>query len=580
MRSDNSLRLCLLASLASGAACGGSRSTTPAAGSGDASFTRLASNILDYQYRRQPTLATDLGIHAYDDQLEDYSREAVTTEVDALQTFRAQLQAIDVATLTLPNQLDREQVIHALDSRILTLGVVKAWARDPDLYSSGITRSADVMIKRSFAPPADRLKHLVERERKMPAALAAARRNLDSPPRVYTEIAIEQLDGNHDFFEKDVPAAFQGVSDAALLTEFQQTNHAVIAALIDYKAFLQEALLPNSKGHFAIGGDTYAKMLAADEMVDLPIDRLLSIAEADQRKNEDAFIATAKRIDSKKSPGEVLASLQLDHPPAAQLLTTAQATLDSLRQFIIDHHLVTVPPSEAVRVKETPPFMRSTTTASMDIPGPFEHVGSEAYFYMTLPNPRWPAAQQADYMRKWYYAGISNTSVHEVYPGHYLQFLYQNQFPSVRKVYAAASNVEGWAHYCEQMILDEGFHADDPKYRLAQLQGALLRDLRFIVGIKMHTQDMTVEEATRLFQTQGHQPAAVSQAEAKRGTSNPTYGYYTMGKLMILKLRDDYKAKMGSAYTLQGFHDAFVALGPLPVPLIRREMLGTIGQIL
>ncbi len=224
--------------------------------------------------------------------------------------------------------------------------------------------------------------------------------------------------------------------------------------------------------------------------------------------------------------------------------------------------------------------MRSTTSASMDTPGPFEPAKLEGRYNMTLPDPRWPKAKQDEFMGQWYYAAISNVSVHEVYPGHYTQFLYAKQFPSdVRKVFGAASNAEGWAHYDEQMMLDEGFHANDPKYRLSQLQDALLRDVRFIVGIKMHTQGMTVEQATSLFVTQGHQPRPVAESEAKRGTSDALYGYYTMGKLMILKLRDDYKAKLGAAYTLEKFHDDFIKLGPLPLPLIRRTMLGDVGTL-
>ena len=216
----------------------------------------------------------------------------------------------------------------------------------------------------------------------------------------------------------------------------------------------------------------------------------------------------------------------------------------------------------------------------MDTPGPFEPAKLEARYNMTLPDPRWPKAQQEEYMGAWYYAAIANVSVHEVYPGHYTQFLYAKQFPTdARKVFGASTNIEGWAHYAEQMMIDEGFHKTDPKYRLAQLQDALLRDVRFIVGIKMHTQNMTVEQATDLFQTQGHQPRPVAIAEAKRGTSDALYGYYTMGKLMILKLREDYKAKLGANYSLQKFHDDFITLGPLPLPLIRQLMLGEVGQV-
>ena len=552
----------------------------PVAGSGDAAFKQLASAILEDTYKRHPTTSTDLGIHKYDDQLEPYSAGSFKAEADAARAFKTQLSAIDPATLSTDQQLDREYLLHVMDNTVLQNEVIKRWTQDPDAYPSGITNTAYVMIKRAFAPAEDRLKGLIKREQAMPAVLDEGRKNLTDVPKIFAEIAREQIDNNISFFKNDVPAAFKDVTDHALLAEFKTANDAVIAALAKYKTYLEEDVLPKASGSFALGADTYVKALAAQEMVDVPLDRLLQIAEADRQKNEDAFQATAKQIDPKKTPDAVLAALQLDHPPASALLKTTQDTLDSLRQFIVDHHIITIPPSEPARVKETPPFMRSTTTASMDTPGPFETATLEGFYNMTLPDPRMPKAQQDDYMRGWYYAAIVNVSVHEVYPGHYVQFLYAKTFPTdVRKVFGAATNSEGWAHYDEQMMLDEGFHAGEPKYRLAQLQDALLRDVRFIVGIRMHTQGLTVDEAAKLFETQGHQPHPVAVEEAKRGAGDPLYGYYTMGKLMILKLRDDYKAKQGASYSLQGFHDAFITLGPLPLPLIRRAMLGETGQL-
>jgi uncharacterized protein (DUF885 family) len=567
-------------------ACGSQSATRPAvasppaAGSGDQAFRALARQAIDDHLRRNPSTATDLGVHDYDHQLEDLSQPAVAADSKALADFRARVSGIDPAALSADAQLDREQILRAFDAEILSSDVIKPWATNPDVYGSAVTNGAYVVMKRSYAPAADRLRALVDREGRMPGLLAEAHRNLVNPPRIYTEIAIEQIDGNISFFRKDVPAAFTHVTDAALLAAFKTSNDAVIAALGEFKAFLKADLLPRSKGNYAFGAETYRRALAANEMIDIPLDRLLAIAEHDRQANELAFQDTAKKIDASKPADAVLASLQRNHPPAAKLLKTTQDTLDSLRRFILERHIITVPPSEPAHVKETPPFMRSTTSASMDTPGPFEPARLEGFYNMTLPDPRWKAAEQADFMRQWYEAAISNVSVHEVYPGHYLQFLYAKQFPSdIRKVYGANTNVEGWAHYCEQMMLDEGFHADDPSYRLAQLQDALLRDIRFIVGIKMHTQGMTVEEATTLFQTEGHQPHPVAVSEAKRGTADALYGYYTMGKLMILKLREDYKGKRGSAYALQGFHDAFIKLGPLPLPLIRRAMLGEIGEL-
>jgi len=413
----------------------------------------------------------------------------------------------------------------------------------------------------------------------MPAFLDQARANLTAPAKIFTEIAIEQVDGNIAFFKNDVPAAFAEVTDKALLSEFSQTNAGVMRALAAYKVFLQKEVLPRANGSYALGPEVYAKALAANEMIELSLEQLSKIAEADRERNEEAFQAAAKQIDASKNADVVLASMEREHPKPSDLLKTSQDALDAIRGFILEKKILTIPRSDPATVKETPPFMRSTTSASMEIPGPFETAKLEAFYNMTLPDPRGSAAAQEDYMKSWYYAEIANVSVHEVYPGHYVQFLYAKRFPSdVRKVFGANTNVEGWAHYSEQMMIDEGFHAGDPKYRLAQLQDALLRDVRFIVGIGMHTKGMTVDEATKLFDTQGHQPHSISVQEAKRGAGDPLYGYYTMGKLMILKLRGDYQKKTGSAYSLQQFHDAFIQLGPLPLPLIRKAMLGNAGS--
>ena len=552
----------------------------PASGSGDAPFVELSRQILNDHYVRHPTSATDLGLHEYDAKLEDASAAAVRAETEALRQFRAKLGAIEPATLTDEKQLDRQQLELALDAGIVSLERIRQWAKDPDSYSGAVTNAAYVIMKRNYAPAAERLKALIAREQQMPAMLLEARKNLETPPRIYTEIAIEQIDGNISFFRNDVPAAFKDVTDQALLDAFHTSNNGVIAALNEYKSYLQKILLPKSTGTFAYGEETFRLALAANEMIDLSPAELLAIAEADRQKNEAALQATAKLIDPNKTADEVLASIEKDHPPADTLLQVTQDTLDSIRQFIVDHQIVTIPPSDPATVKETPPFMRSTTSASMDTPGPFERAKLTAYYNMTLPDPRRSARERANFMRQWYFPAIANVSVHEVYPGHYIQFLYAKDFPSdVRKVYGAATNSEGWAHYAEQMMLDEGFHQGEPTYRLAQLQDALLRNIRFIVGIKMHVQGMTVEEATKLFETAGHQPRPVAVSEAKRGTADALYGYYTMGKLMILKLREDYKAKKGSDYSLRTFHDAFIRLGPLPLPLIRRAMLGEAGQL-
>jgi uncharacterized protein (DUF885 family) len=573
------IRLALAAALTLGIC--GSAAADSARVPGDAAYERVAAGILGDFYARNPTYATTLGLHRFDGRLEDVSSAAYEDETAAIAGFHKALEAIDPQSLSLDNRLDREMLLHSLDSRRIRNEEIRSWAHNPDDYSSGITSSAFSLISRDYAPATERLKSLIAREKAMPAALMEARRNLDHPPRIYTEIAIEQLDGNQAFFRTTAVEAFADVRDPALLAEFKKSNDAVIAALGDYKTWLQKDLLPRSNGDFAWGADVYRRMLLANEMIDTPLETLLQKAEADLRRNQALFSETARKIDPAKSPSEVLASLQRDHPKPQNLLAETQAELDALARFMTENHIVTIPKDAApAQVKETPPFMRATTSASMDTPGPFEKGNLRGFYNMTLPDPSWSAEQTEDFMRQWFYPLITNTSVHEVWPGHYLQFLYAKQYPSeARKVLGAASNAEGWAHYCEQMVIDEGFHAGEPQYRLAQLQDALLRDARFIVGIKMHTQGMTYDQAVDFFEKEGYQPRPLAVSEAKRGTSDALFGYYTMGKLAILKLREDYRKKMGPAFKLQDFHDRFIGMGPLPLPLVREAMLGERGEL-
>ena len=299
------------------------------------------------------------------------------------------------------------------------------------------------MISRTFAPPEQRLKSLIARE-EVDAQCACRGRKTSNPPRNAAEIAIEQLDGNRAFFEGDVPAAFAEVKDPALLAEFTTASDAVIAALNEYGRWLQSDLLNRSNGSFALGEDTYRKVLAADEMITTSLPDLLAVAEQDLKRNQQEFTDAARQVDPTKSPTEVFAELTKDHPPASELLAVTQGNLDSLAQFVRDKQIIDVPEAPPATVTETPPFMRATTTAAMDTPGPFEKVATEAYYFMTLPDPSWPKEEQDDFMSQWFRPAISNVSVHEVWPGHYVQYLYAKDYPSdVRKVFGAASNSKG-----------------------------------------------------------------------------------------------------------------------------------------
>jgi len=521
----------------------------------------------EYYFPYNPTAATAAGIHKYDGQLEDYSKAGHEASAAILKKFEAEFAK-------LPPEADRDLMLSRIRSRLLELETIREWEKNPDIYSSGISNSAFVIMSRTFAPPETRLRSLIERERKMPKALADARMNLKNPPKIYTEVAIEQLPGITGFFEKDVPLAFKAVTDAKLVADFRAANGAVITALKDYEKFLHNEILPRSGGDFRLGAENYAGKLLYDEMVDVPLDRLLRIGYEDLRANQKRFQQIAAQIDPKKAPQQILTELERDHPPPDKLLDAFRDICTKLRDYIVAHKIVTLPSPVLPILEETPPFARGLTSASMDTPGPYETVAKEAFFNVTLPEKNWKPDRVEDFMGAFNRGTILSTAVHEAYPGHYVQFLWMQHIDSrVRKLVGASSNAEGWAHYCEQMMLDEGY-SNDAKLRLGQLQDALLRDARYIVGIEMHTGKRTFEQSVEFFEKEGYQTHETAERETKRGTSDPTYLYYTLGKLQILKLREDYHKMRGAQFSLQEFHDNFMKQGFPPIKIVRRAMLG------
>ena len=550
-------------------------------------FQKVSDDYFDQVYfHYSPTVGTLTGYHQYDTQLENESQKSIDAEIAALRNFEKRFAAIhpNQAPANFVQRSDREIVLSNIRSQLLTLEVIRPWEKNADNYSGIAANGAFSLMERKFASPDDRLRSLIAREKQMPALFADARINLKNPPKIFTEIAIEQLPGIVSFFEHDVPLAFADAKDPALKAEFIQTNAAVVVALNSYLGWLKSDLLAKSNGDFRIGAETFSKKLQYDEMVDLPLDKLLEVGWADLRKNQAHFNQVAKELEPNKDPSEVLEELGRNHPAPDQLLNAFRATFDGLVSFIRSHHIVTIPSEVRPIVEETPPFMRATTFASMDTPGPYEKHATEAYFNVTLPDPSMKPEEVEGYMHSFNVGTVISTAVHEAYPGHYIQFLWLPQAPSrVRKVLGANTDIEGWAHYTEQMMLDEGygqpgFGAKDEReskfLRLGQLQDALLRNARFIVGIEMHSGRMSVEQAEAFFQKEGYQSKETATVETKRGAGDPTYLYYTLGKLQIMKLREDMKKKQGAAFSLEEFHDNFLKQGFPPVKVIREAMLG------
>jgi len=356
--------LCVLVTLAF------AKDSKPAPSS--AAWDKLADDFLSQiYYKFNPTTATGDGLHEYDAKLEGYSKADVDQRIAAMKAFKAKVEALDAKSLDYDRQVDRDLVLGYINSRLLSLEEIRGWEKNPDPYQSNITNSIFVIMARKYAPAEQRLKAVIAREKQMPAVFTAARANLKNPPKIYTEIALQQTPGIVSFFEKDVPSAFTDVKDAKLNAEFKASNAAVIAALDDYQKWMKTDLLPRSNGSFAIGAETYRKKLLYDEGVDIPLERLLEIGMADLHKNQEWFKETAKQIDPNRDPQEILKEMQKDHPDPAKLLDAYSDLLGGLRSYVADHHIMTIPSQEQPTMEETPPFERATTFASMDTPGPF-----------------------------------------------------------------------------------------------------------------------------------------------------------------------------------------------------------------
>ncbi|HEX6837479.1 MAG TPA: DUF885 domain-containing protein [Polyangia bacterium] len=548
---------------------------TPALAADASSFASLSDRYWDEVLADAPDFATSKGVHTYDARLPDMSAAGFKKRIAWTHAWRDRFAAVDARALSPDDAADLAALRANVESQIVFDEVTRQWQRQPRIYTNLAIGCVYMIIKRDFAPASERLVSVVAREQQIPALLADARQNLRDVPRISVELALEELPSNIEFLQKDTVQAFASVKDAALRAKLTASTKAATDALAQFGEWLKKDLLPRTKADFAIGADAFAKKLAADELITEPLDRVLARGEAELARLRTEFIATAKKIDPTRPAQEVQASLAGDHPKADTLLGDVQARLAGLRKFLVDHEIVTIPSTVMPKVQESPPFMRAFTLASMDTPGPYETKATEAYYNVTLPDPKWKPADVESYLR----GGFSRTviemvSIHEAFPGHYVQFLWMPKMRSrTRKLYACSSNAEGWAHYAEQMMIDEGVAGSDPKQRLAQEQEALLRAARYVVGIRMHTRGMTLPQAIELFEKQGLQSHKVAEMEAKRGTEDPTYLYYTYGKLEILKLRDEYKRKLGSAFTLRKFHDAFLAEGPIPLPLVEKALL-------
>jgi uncharacterized protein (DUF885 family) len=571
--------LCLVALCLS---CGGSFATQTA----DVEYEAVAEEYIKTYLAAHPLEGTALGLHEYDGKITDYSRLALDAELSRLRRFDDRLTKFDPGTLSSRQSIDLRILQAAVKKDLFEMQDMSAFERNPMVYA----RAADVnvYIKRNFAPLEDRVRSLVAIESQIPNILIAARTNLQEVlPKPYVELAIQIARASSNFLKKDLVAAVAGLKDEQIRVAFQEANRKAANALNDYAAWLEREKLPKASLDFALGEEKFRRFLTQTELVDLPPQKILGIGMTQLKAEQAAFADAAKKIDPNKPPIEVFKQIQSEHPTAENLVPDVGKDLDKIRKYVSSHHLVGIPSDVRAKVKETPQYLRATSFASMDTPGPFEKRATEAYYYVTPTENDWPEKQKQEWLTAFNYYTSDIVSIHEAYPGHYVQFLRLNASPAskVEKIFGSYAFIEGWAHYCEKMMVDEGYGSPTSaspseedvkraaKYRMAQADEALLRLCRLCVSIKMHTQNMSLEEATKFFQENCYYEEKPARQEAMRGTFDPGYLNYTLGKLQILKLRDDYKAQQGDEFSLQKFHNELLNHGMPPIRLLRELML-------
>jgi uncharacterized protein (DUF885 family) len=535
----------------------------------------FVDEYLAWLHETHPTNATFDGVHLHDDLLEDLGRASVDARLRDLGGFARRLAAIDPARLTPVERLERPALEANIRARQFELDAVRSWERNPQLYGDLLSTSLAGQVLFGYAPLAERARRVLSKLRQVPRFIQSARDNVKDPPGIFVKVGLESLRGALRFIEDDLPRAFGDLDDLHLLGDLADASTEAARVIGEYATHLDETVAPKARGSFRLGRERFQQKLAYEDGITLDADRLLALATRELRATQDEFRRAASRLDG-SDPFGAWAKLKTRHPEPGALLSTAREQVAEIEMFIQRHDLVTTTRDAQVEVAATPRFYR-WTFASMWTPGPFEARPLRSYYYLTEVDSAWSSERQEEHMRDFNYGALWSISIHEVYPGHFLHYQHLRQVPSaLRKsiLFSSTAMVEGWAHYVEQMMVDVGFRREDPEVRLGQLAEALIRLCRLVVGLRLHCEDLSVEQGVRFFREEAYLEEAAARREAERGTFDPSYVLYSLGKLMVLKLRDDYKATHGDRFSLRAFHDTLLANGTVPLWLHRNLMLG------
>ncbi len=543
-------------------------------------YDTFARSFLDWYYAAHAVRATDLGIHDYDHLLPDWSQSAVEDRTRALREWLSKLEGIRRDQLSGDAFYDYRILEYAIRAELLDLEEVRRWERNPMHYISVVSGALSSLADRDFAPVSERMKSMTARMERIPALLEHARTNLQDVPPLWVELAARNARGLVSFLESDLQAALaaQGLDtvDEAEKSRWDTARAATIAQVNTFSDWLEADLAPRATGDFRLGKDIFERKLLLEEHVDIGAERLMAVNDSAIARYQKWVAREAARLDKRVTPAEVMKRITSKFPTPEMLIPTARQYVDQTKEFVIDRAIVTLPSNEMPVVRPTPEYARMGF-ASMSTPGPFETKATEAYYNITNVDPDWTEEQKAQHLSYFNFPGLLGITVHEVMPGHFVQLLFEQQIPTeVRKVFTPASLVEGWAHYAEQMMVDEGLGDGDATIRLGQLRRALQRHARWYAGLSMHAFGVEIEDAARRYQEIAYFAEFPALRETQRGTYNPTYLYYALGRMQILKLREDYRAlkiSRGEQFSLREFHDEFLRLG-LPVALAREVLLG------
>lgn len=535
----------------------------------------LVVSFLEETFRAQPGFAVGAGRHEFDGRLPDWSAAGIADEVARLRAARDRVAAFDVASLAPGERFEREVLAAAVDAELFWLEAAAEPFRDPTWYIDQL--DPQVYLSRPYAPLAERMAGYIGYAREIPAVAGNVRANLRTPlPRSFVERGVDACAGFARFYRDDVPAVFAAVDDPALQAELATANAAAAAAMESLGDWFEDQQA-DANDDFALGEALFSEMLRRTERVDVPLDRIEAVGRADLERNLESLRQACDRALPGSTLRACLDRMAWDKPEEGAV-ARAREQLKELHDFVVTHDVVSIPGTEEARVEEAPPYNRANS-AYIDIPGPYEG-GLPSTYYVAPPDPSWSPLERAAYVPS--EGDLLFTSVHEVWPGHFLQFLHSNRSRSrIASLFVGYAFAEGWAHYSEELMWEMGLGDGDPQVHIGQLTNALMRDVRLLSAIGLHTRGMTVADSERLFRESAFQDPGNARQQAARGTYDPGYLNYTLGKLMIRKLRSDWLAQRpqgegdaGPHAGWRAFHDAFLSHGGPPIPLVRRQLLG------